>query len=447
MDREIPRHVILISMDTARADHFGFLGGTENSTPRIDALAEESIAFTDYMTVVPTTLASHTSLFTGKYPHHHGTPRNGFMVHDGNVMLTEILRNAGFHTVGFAGSFALDSRFNFAQGFDHYDENFAVFVGEDGVDQNQRCAADITDAVIRYLNAGDIPDRIFLFVHYFDPHYPYAAPAPFDVDPEPHGECELQPIGALKEDSGMSLPEKERHARRYALRYAAEISYMDHHLGRLLDDLQRREILDDALLVVTSDHGENLWDHEVRFDHGFTVYQSTMRAVCLMRFPNGERGGARVDQLLASIDVMPTILDFLGLEVPPSIDGEGMDLRTMSATSRPRTRFGQATKPWEDVETDPRWTNIHKSRCVREGRFKFIQTPYRGTEELYDVISDPGENFNLLEHRSTETDDLASGFRRELEAWASSTRALPSEFEGAQRGETVERLRSLGYLE
>jgi arylsulfatase A-like enzyme len=121
---ETARHVILISMDTARADHFGFLGSHRAATPRLDELADESIVFTDCMTVVPTTLASHTSLFTGKYPHHHGVARNGFTVNQANQMLPEILKRAGFFTAGFAGSFALDSAFGFDQGFDHYDQDF-----------------------------------------------------------------------------------------------------------------------------------------------------------------------------------------------------------------------------------------------------------------------------------------------------------------------------------
>jgi hypothetical protein len=140
------RHVVVISMDTARADHFGFLGNENRYTPRLDELAGESITLTDYLTVAPTTLASHTSLFTGRYPHHHGTPRNGFMVHRENEMLAELLKRIGFHTAGFAASFALSDRFDFAQGFDHYDERFDVLIGQPGVDQNQRSAADTTIA-------------------------------------------------------------------------------------------------------------------------------------------------------------------------------------------------------------------------------------------------------------------------------------------------------------
>ena len=186
------QHVILISPDTTRLDHFGCYGNTWIRTPNMDALSAESILFTDYTTVVSTTLASHTSLFTGKFPHTHGVPRNGFMVNTDNIMVAEILKDAGFRTAGFLGSFALDSRFDFAQGFDHYDENFDILVGTGGADQNQRNAEAVTNAVIGYLEENGAGRNLFLFVHYFDPHLPYSPSPPYDTmyaeDERPYAE-------------------------------------------------------------------------------------------------------------------------------------------------------------------------------------------------------------------------------------------------------------------
>jgi choline-sulfatase len=442
---ERARHVVMISLDTARADHFGFVGGRDVRTPCLDALAKESIAFADYMTVVPTTLASHTSLFTGSYPHNHGTPRNGFMVNRDNEMLPEILKAAGFHTAGFAAAFALHSRFDFAQGFDHYDEQFDMS-GLEGVHQNQRRADAVTDAVFEYLDEAEDAERLFLFVHYFDPHQPYDPPAPFDTAYDSLGRSGLMLIDDFKKKHRMGRTVRERHARRYESQYAAEISYMDHHVGRLLDGLRGRGILEEALVVVTSDHGENLWDHEMKFDHGSTLYQTTMRAVCLFRLPHGRFGGTRVDQVTASIDVLPTVLQYLGIDATVEVDGEAVDLRSAAQTGGDRTRFGQATKPLEKVETDSLWTNMLKARCVRDGRYKFIQTPYRGTEELYDVVSDPGERHNLLSERSPKIDALAVRLRERLENWAASADPLPSVFERSKEQDTIDRLRSLGYI-
>ncbi len=270
--------MVVISIDTARADHFGFLGSEHVRTPGLDAFVREAIVFTDYMTVVPTTLASHATLFTGKYPHHHGTPRNGFMINEANEMLAETLQEAGFHTAGFAGSFALDERFGFAQGFDHYDQDFDIYVGDNGADQNQRLAEQVTDAALAYLDEAGVPDRLFLFAHYFDPHAPYSAPAPFDTAYDPQGTHGLYPAEAIKRYEGFSPEQKERSIRRLAMQYASEVSYTDQHVARLLDDLAGRGVLDQALVVVTTDHGECLWEHGEEFDHGRTVYQATMHA-------------------------------------------------------------------------------------------------------------------------------------------------------------------------
>ena len=447
LDPGVPRHVVVISIDTARADHFGFLGSESVRTQGLDAFAREAIVFTDYMTVVPTTLASHTTLFTGKYPHHHGTPRNGFTINAANEMLAETLQEAGFHTAGFVGSFALDERFGFAQGFDHYDQESDIYVGDSGADQNQRLAEQVTDAAIAYLDEAGVPDRLFLFAHYFDPHAPYAAPPPFDTVYDPQGTHGLYPAEAIKRYQGFSPEQKERSIERLAMQYASEVSYTAHHVARLLDDLVSRGVLDQALVVVTTDHGECLWEHGEEFDHGRTVYQATMHAVCAMRLPGGELGGTRVDELVASIDVLPTILDVLGLDVPEGVDGESVPLRNLEAGIGERTRFGEATKPRSDAETDPRWANIRKARCIRDGRYKYVATPYLGTEEFYDVVADPRERENLLEAPTDEMLRVAGDMRVRLEAWTDSAQPLPSTFDSSQTEESIRRLRSLGYLQ
>jgi arylsulfatase A-like enzyme len=445
--RRLPaRIVVLVSIDTARADFFGFMGNERVATPGLDAFAASSIVFDDCMTVVPTTLASHVSLMTGKYPHHHGTPRNGFTVNPENEMLAEILKRHGFRTAGFAGSFALDSRFGFAQGFDRYDEGFDVMLGQDGADQNQRRADSVTDAVIRYLDEEGTDGRLFLFVHYFDPHRPYDAPPPFDTLYDPDGRTDLPAIPVLRERRRIPPDDLDRLVGRTILQYASEISYVDYHLGRLLGDLDRRGLLDDALVVITSDHGECLWEHGEEFDHGATVYQATLHTLCVMRPPGGVPGGRKVEGVVANIDVAPTILSYLGLPVPEDADGEPVDLRAAVDSLEPRERFSEATKPWRDVETDPRWTNIRKARCVREGGVKFIQTPYRGTEELYDLVADPMEREDLLGVSSPD-ERLVPGLRATLMKWADSAAPLPSRFEPYQSEETRERLRSLGYLQ
>jgi len=439
-----PRHVIIISMDTTRADQLGFMGNPFVQTPRLDAIAAESIVLTDCMTVAPTTLASHTSLFTGKYPHHHGTPRNGYMVNRDNVMLAEILKDAGFTTAGFAGSFALDRRFDFAQGFDTYDQTFDVRVGDGDAHENQRRAEKVTNAVIAYLDAQGIPDHLFLFAHYFDPHFPYTAPAPFYGMYAPN---RRRGIGFVVGEHFKADQQRQQNGRQLISQYAAEISYMDFHIGRLFDELRRLGILDESILLVTSDHGESFLEHRRPFSHGFSVYQTTMHSVGVIRLPGGEGGGRRIEEPVSNIDLLPTLLNILGIPPPPGIDGEAIPLGVTDDALPQRMRFGQATRPRKRYETDPRWMNILKARYIRSGRYKFIQTPYLGTEELYDLESDPSEQKNLLQDASPETLEIAARLRADLTAWAESADPLLTRFAPSQTDETRERLKSLGYID
>jgi arylsulfatase A-like enzyme len=232
-----------------------------------------------------------------------------------------------------------------------------------------------------------------------------------------------------------------------ALNYAGEVSYMDGQIGRLLDYLKKRQILDDAILIITSDHGENFREHPQFWNHGLTVYETTMSALCMIRLPQANKAGTKVKQLVASIDLMPTLLRYLGLRIPNGVEGEAIELTGSEISFPPRIRFGQATKPWEKVETDRRWYNIRKARCVYDGKLKYIQTPYALSEELYDLSTDPYERNNLLLSANNELVGRINELKWKLETWANSAAPLPSRFESSQQQDTIRRLKSLGYLE
>ena len=436
------RHVILISLDTTRRDHFGCYGNPWIRTPRIDALASESILFEDYMTVAPTTLPSHASLFTGQYPHSHGTPRNGFVVNSQNVMLTEVFRDAGFHTAGFLGSFVLAGLFGFAQGFDYFEDDWGDFVGDPWDNRDRRSALSVTNAVIKYLETRSIPRNLFLFAHYFDPHAPHGPREPYERAYRADEAAESW----LAELQGRGKDLRTRGLGR-ALRYAGEVSFMDEHVGRLMDYLKKRGILDESLLMVTSDHGENFLEHHHHWDHGFTVYQSTMHGVCTLRLPHADMAGTKVDQLFASIDLLPTIARYLELPVPEGIDGEAVDLSRDGIAFAPRVRFGQATKPYNRPETNLRWHNMFKARCLREGQMKYIQTPNKRTEELYDLAADPREREDLLKNPTPEIATATESLRQRLSAWAEAADPLESHYNLTKWKEAAQRLESLGYVE
>lgn len=448
-------HVILISLDTLRPDYLGFYGHPWVETPNLDALAAESIILDDCMSPAPTTLAAHTSIFTGLYPQRHGVPKNGFVVNSENLMLPEMLAEAGYHTAGFVGSFALSSRFNFNQGFDLYDEypDAAGFHKPRHVHDNRsrhRDAASVTDSVIQYVEGIQKEKPLFLFVHYFDAHAPYTAsadyleqyasrprPAPNDADEKAirarldylTGEVGFQ-------DASQLIP-----------RYAAQITYLDKQLGRLFDFLSSQGILDDAILIVTSDHAESLWDHPPFFDHGHTVYQDTIRAVGLLRLPNKEFGGVRIQSLTSTLDFLPTILHLLQLDPPDEQHGIPLSLENSPNRDAKRAVFAQATKPASNqLEPSGKWLNSQKAMCIRMGRWKLIHVPHQnGKMELYDLSLDPLERQDLIGSGGNADPEIVRALKQSLQSWTQEANPRPTHYDTLRQPDTKEALRALGY--
>ncbi|MCP4593011.1 MAG: sulfatase-like hydrolase/transferase [bacterium] len=468
-------HVILISLDTVRADHLGCYGHPFIKTPNIDALAGESVRFSDVTTVAPTTLAAHTSIMTGTHPHTHGVPRNGFVLHEANVMLAEIMQDADLTTGAVLGSFALDRRFRFDQGFSSFDQHFDALAGRDPVEQNERRADKVTDASISFLEEYHSA-RVFLFVHYFDAHAPFAPPPDY-ASMYPAGQ-ELAD-GALASISatvnlhqeaviGTALGQKhtfaegltpqlvsgatgtpvEIDARMQAL-YCGEISYLDAQLGRLLDHLKRIGVYDRSIIILTADHGETMWEHGDFWNHGLWVYDTSIRVPLIVRLPGGEHAGTVVEQPWSTIDIFPSVLELA--ELPPSPDTEGRSFaKTLAGEDTgvtPAALFSEATQPTGRIESNQRWRNALKPKCVRWGRWKYIRAAYLGIEELYDLQTDPEERVNLLAVADPSPDVRARAdeLGERLKQWESQANPYSSHFDPSQQQETIQRLRDLGY--
>lgn len=470
------RHVLLVSLDTTRADHLGCYGAERVRTPHLDALAAEGVRFSDATAAAPTTLASHTSLMTGTWPQTHGVVRNGFRVHADNVMLAELLRDAGFHTAAVLGSFALERRFDFHQGFDHFDEEFDLLVTPVGFDQNQRLAENVTAALLAHVDeVGDDARRMFLFAHYFDAHAPYSPPAPWASEYTAEG---AQPAsdgldveravrsrqkqmvgteyghaglvnngfqGPLRALLGRPTGDETPLDRHLADLYAGEVSYVDAAIGDLLAGLAERGLLDEMLVVVTGDHGETFWEHADLWNHGLLVYQTTVQVPLVLRFPDGRHRGVVVDGPVSSVDVLPTLCELLGLEAPARCEGTSLVPLMKGLPFERGAVFSEATQPWT-VERAGEWGNLRKPQCIRQGPWKYVIAPYAGAEQLFHLERDPGEQRDLLRGAPTaEALAKRDELRAELERWRASARPLPSRFDGSQVEETRARLEAMGY--
>lgn len=397
-----PVNVLLVSIDTLRPDHLGAYGYAPAQTPTIDALARRGVRFTNASTVTPLTLPAHTSLLTGTFPAWHGVRDNGgFYVSDDQTTLAEALRAHGYRTGGFVGAFVLDSRWGIAQGFDRYYDDFDLSKYEGrGLDAVQRPGADVVDRAVAWLDE-DRRQPFFAWVHLYDPHTPYEAPETI----------------------------RARFPATLAGAYDAEVASADAQIGRLLARLDASGRLESTLVVLLGDHGESLGDHQEQ-THGFFVYDATVRIPLVVAGPGVP--AKQVDDVVRIVDVMPTILDALGIAPPAAVqgrslrpvwNGERLDLFALAETFYPRYHYG-----WSDLQT------------IADGRYKFIAAPHR---ELYDLRDDPGETRNIAAANAARADALERGLHEMLGRLASRE---PQKSPQPMDPEAEERLRALGYV-
>jgi arylsulfatase A-like enzyme/tetratricopeptide (TPR) repeat protein len=395
--------ILLVSIDTLRADHVGSYGYRAAATPVIDALAARGLRFEQAETVTPLTLPAHTSLLSGAFPAFHGVRDNGsFYVSDETTTLAEVLKARGYRTGGFVGAYVLDHRWGIAQGFDHYYDDFDLshFEMTAGLDAAQRPGREVVDHALAWL-AQQGSEPIFAWVHLYDPHSPYMPPEPY------RSRFPATIVGA----------------------YDGEIAATDAQVGRLVDFLATSGRLENTVIVVVGDHGESLGEHGEQ-QHGFFVYDAAVHIPLIVAGP-GVPTRAVPDQVRI-VDVMPTILDLVGVAAPSAVQGaslmplgrgERQDLLGFSETWYPRYHYG-----WSELT------------AVRDGRYKFIAAPRR---ELYDTKADPGELHDVAASNPRVADALERALR---EMTAKLASAAPAQKPRPVEPDVEERLRSLGYV-
>lgn len=394
-------NVLLITIDTLRADRLPPYGYREIDTPALSRLAAEGVLFRHAYTTAPLTLPAHASLLTGLTPPAHGVRDNaGVRLDEGLDTLAEILERHGYRTGGFVSAFVLDSRWGLDQGFETYVDNFPVTVTDLArMAAIQRPGA-ATWAAARGWLSDARPGPFFLWIHFFEPHTPYDPPEPF----------------------------RTRYARRL---YDGEIAYADALVGQVLAELEQRALLERTLIVVVGDHGEGLGEHG-EDEHGLLLYDSTLRIPWIMRLPAGREGGRRIDRAVSLVDVLPTVLDLVGIPAPAGLDGtslagliEGRPLGRADVlyaeTEYPRLHFG-----WSPLVS------------LRDGRLKYIRAPQ---PEVYEYLADPRETRNRIEaHR-----EAVGRFDRILDG-LTSRRPRGQSGSAPADPETARRLAALGYV-
>jgi arylsulfatase A-like enzyme/tetratricopeptide (TPR) repeat protein len=398
-DHSPPQNVLLITIDTLRADAVGAYGARSAATPWIDRIAAGGLRFDNAHAHTVVTLPSHANILMGRLPTEHGVRDNsGFRVAADQATLATQLKAAGFMTAAFVSAFPLDSRFGLARGFDVYDDRFVDATPRPPLLEQERAGTATVAAARRWLDAQGQSRRWFCWVHLYEPHFPYAPPEPF--------------------------------AARFAgTPYIGEVAAADAALGPLLRPILDAGASANTLVVLTADHGESLGEHE-EATHGIFAYEATLRVPLLLYFPRLWPARA-VSSAVGHIDIAPTILRTLGLPPAEALHGRiltegGQKERGQPANGDDLTYFealsGSLNRGWAPL------------KGVIANRMKYVDLPI---PELYDLSSDPGERQNLA---SVQTETVRT-LRERLQAFGSQP-VSPR----AETTEVRERLRSLGYL-
>lgn len=461
-DTEPPTSILLITIDTLRADHLSAYGYRRQTSPVIDELAGQGVRFELPIVQWPKTGPSFASMFTATYPKDNGIVRKiGARLPDEFRLLAEVLRDQGYRTRAVVANGAVASEFNFHQGFDDYIESWKLTPPSEGVDPTG--AGMITELAKTLMTGHDPSEPYLLWVHYLDPHFPYSAPAPwtdrFVDDDHFAGEPKLfiSPDTPTRQMGGIGyeqvLGDRDELAF-YVARYDAEIAYADAQIGELLEFLDERQLMENTLTVITSDHGESLGEHNYFFDHGRFGFQTCLRVPLIFHHPRRISPGVDPDPV-ELVHLAPTLLEAAGIHL-----GEGRWMQGRSlwprliGGSQDQVRRSPYVFSEAGYETGRKW-----QRIVLDGRYKLIYAQ-AGAEQrwiagkgkpmaLYDLEQDPGETVNLAEQNPTETERL----KRALDAlWAAQPIDLLVDQGTATEAremddETRRQLKALGYLQ
>jgi arylsulfatase A-like enzyme len=439
-----PERVLLISIDTCRADHLSVYGYPRETAPTMERLAAEGVVFEHAFAQVPDTTPSHASLFTSRYPFVHGSA-NGVPLRDEFVTLAEMLGENGKATAAIVSGYtmtAADSGLD--QGFTVYDDTLTRRGTPTSRNLNERPAEETADRALAWLDEN-ADESFFLFVHFFDPHGVYQPPEPYDrMFENESGEQLLLPIERIPPYARIG---DETDANVYISRYDGEIRYVDDQIGRLVEALDEHGILDDTLLVVTADHGESLTEHGFFFAHGWRLFEPSMRVPLLFRYPPGLPGGLRVDGIAQSIDVLPTLLELLGIDAPAQIDGISlMPLIDGSEPSLNPYALAKTTKSltYLNLELD---RDLHDHYAIRTPEWKYLHGEDGISHMLFDLVRDPEERQNVASTDAARVAELRELLLDALESHQVDASEFLQPLDDDERQRLEERLRSLGYVQ
>ncbi len=462
------KNVLLVTLDTARADYFGAYGRTDVKTPHFDGLAAQGVRLDHAFSQIPVTGPSHTTMLTGEAPWEHGNLLNGLPIDPDKELLSTRLRSKGWRTAAFVSAYVLDGGLGFSRGFEVYDDDFGWLQGFDETVPGrvlamaerftdpdhvlERKGGRTVDAALRWMDAelqGGAP--FFVWVHLFDAHGPYEPPPPWDTayyqgDPRDPAHTSMQGADHIAAYLVPSL-EGITDADYVLAQYAGEVSYADEQLGRLLDWLDRSGHADDTLVIAVADHGESLaGEHGVWFNHGDDLYEAATWIPWAMRFPDGAHEGEVLRTPAELTDLAPTIYDVLGLDVPTTVTGSSLIPAIDRGDShRPFTRGMCFDRPinqqlrHEGVITKPTYRLV----ALRTPDHRFVDHEHESlSNEHWAITTDGPFHTEARAPISIPEENALEAITSDLLASGDVERS-----QAEQSADAIRKLQALGYME
>lgn len=459
---ERPPSILLVTIDTLRADHLSAWGYPRQTSPFLDSIAAEGVRFAEAQVQWPKTGPSFASIFTATYPRDNGIVRRvGIPLPDAFRMLAEELRDRGYATRAVISNGALGTDFNFQQGFDEYVESWRREPADGG---DATGARHVTELALEQARGLEAKRPFFLWVHYIDPHFPYQPPPRrrhrFQGDALARAassmEIAVHPVLGRRDMRGIGYGQvlaEQTELRFYVARYDAEIAYADEQIRRLWDGLRELGLLEDSVTAVTADHGESLGEHEYFFDHGRFGFQTCLHVPLILHAPERFEPGV-VDTPVGLIDLAPTLLQIAGAELPQGRWMQGRSLLRYLGEEEGRPREPEVVYAEAGYATGDAWQKV-----VRWGRWKLLMAPWQHDNRwiggrgdrftLYDLQTDPGELHDLKD----EQREIGKRLHGAMLAWLQREpfdARVEAESGAAERkemtDETREQLEALGYL-
>ena len=394
------RNVLLISIDTCRADRLSCYGYRVKTTPNIDAIADEAVLFKNVISPVPQTLPAHCSMLTGTIPPYHQVHDNlNEVLGESHITLAEILKENGFTTGAIISSIVLDVRYGLGQGFDTYNYEFEEPIKTTRF--TERSGGEASKVAIEWLEGHKEDDKFFLFLHYYDPHHRYEPPEPFATRFRGHP-------------------------------YDGEIAYTDYCIAQVIDKLKELKLYDSTLLIITGDHGEMLGEHG-ESAHCYFIYQGAIKVPLIFKLP-GSAKPRRIKDIVGLVDIAPTVCSLLGIEMPSDVQGTDLSdyIKGHQPKARDRYIYCESLVPTK--------YGANTLLGVVNQQWKYIQTT---RSELYDVVKDPAESENLISEQPQRARIMQDQLRLILEegVWTET-----SDDSIRLDKQAIEELRSLGYV-